>query len=305
MNVLLYVKQQAQLVDAALDRFTTPGVGAEAGPYLKGVPPKLLEAMRYSLMGGGKRLRPVLVIAAAALYGLPAERVMPTACALEMIHTYSLVHDDLPCMDDDDLRRGRPTNHKVYGEALATLVGDGLLTMAFELLARQATLPAIPPTQVVRVVAEVAAGAGADGMVGGQVEDLEWEGRHADGPQLQRIHAMKTGALFQASLRAGAILGGASEPDLAALDRYAEQFGLAFQIQDDVLDVIGDGVKTGKGIGRDAKHEKSTYVSHYGLEGAQLRARNAVDLARAALAPFGDRAQVLRALAQFVVDREG
>ncbi|MFZ5814527.1 MAG: polyprenyl synthetase family protein [Bacillota bacterium] len=305
VNVLHYLKQQAQLVEEALDRYTTPGGGAEAGPLLEGAPPKLLEAMRYSLLGGGKRLRPALVIAAASLYGVEPQRVMPTACALEMIHTYSLVHDDLPCMDDDDLRRGRPTNHKVYGEAMATLVGDGLLTLAFELLGRQAAVEGIDPARAVRVVAEVAAGAGAAGMVGGQVEDLEWEGRRAGGPQLQRIHAMKTGALFRASLRAGAILSGGSEADLNALDRYAEQFGLAFQIQDDVLDVIGDAVKTGKGVGRDAKHEKSTYVSLYGLEGAQERARAAVAQAVEALRPFGERARVLRALAEFVVDREG
>lgn len=305
MNILDYLKQQAQQVDAALDRYTTPGMGGEAGPFLQGVPPKLLEAMRYSLLGGGKRLRPALVIAAAGLYGLPADAVMPAACALEMIHTYSLVHDDLPCMDDDDLRRGRPTNHKVYGEAMATLVGDGLLTMAFELLGRQASVPGIDAGRALRALVEVAAGAGAAGMVGGQVEDLAWEGRHADGPQLERIHAMKTGALFRASLRVGAILGGASAGELAALDRYAEQFGLAFQIQDDVLDVIGDSAKTGKGVGRDAKHAKSTYVSLYGLEGAQARARAAAAAATAALAPFGERAQILRSLAEFVVDREG
>ncbi|MFZ5823214.1 MAG: polyprenyl synthetase family protein [Bacillota bacterium] len=305
MNVLDYLKQQAQEVDTALDLYTTPGSGAAAGPFLTGAPPRLLEAMRYSLLGGGKRLRPVLVIAAADLYGLTPGQVMPTACALEMIHTYSLVHDDLPCMDDDDLRRGRPTNHKVYGEAMATLVGDGLLTMAFELVARQAAVPGIPPDRVVRVAAEVAAGAGAAGMVGGQVEDLEWEGRHAGGPQLERIHSLKTGALFRASLRAGALLGGAGEEDLAALDRYAEQFGLAFQIQDDVLDVIGDAVKTGKGVGRDAKHDKSTYVSLYGLEQAQEKARSAVAGAVGALSHLGERAHILCSLAQFVVDREG
>lgn len=305
MNVLDYLKQQAQQVDAALDMYTTPGATGAAGPFLTGVPPGLLEAMRYSLLGGGKRLRPVLVIAAANLYGLDGGQVMPTACALEMIHTYSLVHDDLPCMDDDDLRRGRPTSHKVYGEAMATLVGDGLLTMAFELLARQAAVPLTTPDRVVRVLAEVAVGAGAAGMVGGQVEDLEWEGRHADGVQLQRIHSLKTGALFRASLRAGALLGGADEAGLAALDRYAEQFGLAFQIQDDVLDVIGDAVKTGKGVGRDAKHQKSTYVTLYGLEEAQKKARGAVAQALEALLPFGERAHILRSLAEFVVDREG
>lgn len=305
MDVQRYLKEQAQLVDLALDRYTTPGTEDPAGPSLERIPPRLLEAMRYSLLGGGKRLRPALVIAAAGLYDLDEERVMPTACALEMIHTYSLIHDDLPCMDDDDLRRGRPTNHKVYGEAMATLAGDALLTMAFELLARQVAMPGIQPGQAVRAVAEVATAAGAAGMVGGQVEDLEWEGRRADGAQLERIHRLKTGALFRASLRAGAILGGATESELAALDRYADQFGLAFQIQDDVLDVIGDAAKTGKGVGRDLKHEKSTYVGLYGLEGAQERARAAVAQAVAALEPFGGRADTLRSLAEFVIDREG
>lgn len=304
MNITTYLKEQSRLVDQALDRYTTLGNRAPGSPALEGLPPTLLEAMRYSLLAGGKRLRPALVIAAAGLYGLAPEQVMPTACAMEMIHTYSLVHDDLPCMDDDDLRRGMPTSHKVYGEAIATLVGDGLLTLAFEMLARQAEIAGVAPDQALRVVTEVAVGAGAAGMVGGQVEDLAWEGRRADGAQLERIHAMKTGALFRASLRAGAILGGATLAELVALDRYAAQFGLAFQIQDDVLDVTGDTAKTGKATGRDLRHEKSTYVSLYGLEGAQERARHAVAEAVAALAPFGERAQILIRLAEFVVDRD-
>lgn len=295
MSIAAYLKEQSQLVDRYLDQYTA----------VTGVPEQLLESMRYSLLGGGKRLRPVLVIAAASLFGVESRRVMPAACALELIHTYSLVHDDLPCMDDDDLRRGRPTNHKVYGDAVATLAGDALLTMAFELIARQAEDSSIHPAQVVRVVREVAVAAGAVGMVGGQVEDLAWEGREAPAAQLQQIHALKTGALFRASLRAGAILSGATDEQLACLDRYAHHFGLAFQIQDDVLDVIGDAVKTGKGVGRDSKHQKSTYVSHYGLAGAQDRARAEVAAAQQALAGFGERAQVLVELAQFVVDREG
>ncbi len=305
MNVAQYLETQSRLVNAALDAYTTPGAARDgAQPEVRGVPATLLDAMRYSLMGGGKRLRPVLVIAAADLFGMPADSVMPTACALEMIHTYSLIHDDLPCMDDDDLRRGRPTNHKVFGDAVATLAGDALLTLSFELLGRQAHIPGITAAQALRVVQEVAVGAGAAGMVGGQVEDLAWEGRDATASQLAQIHRMKTGALFRASLRAGAILGGAGEEDLAALDSYAEHFGLAFQIQDDVLDVVGDAVKTGKGVGRDEKHKKSTYVVHYGLEGARERARHEVRLAQDALARFGDRAAVLGALAEFVIDRE-
>ncbi len=307
MDALTYLSLQSRLVEDALDLYTDPAKseGRPEAPVLASVPPRLLEAMRYSLLAGGKRLRPVLVIAAAALFDAPAERVMPAACALEMIHTYSLIHDDLPCMDDDDLRRGRPTNHKVYGDALATLAGDALLTMAFELLARQALVPGVAATQAAAALAEVATAAGAAGMVGGQVEDIEWEGRHASADQLKRIHALKTGALFRAALVAGAILAGASERDLTALRSYAQHFGLAFQIQDDVLDVVGDAAKTGKGVGRDEKHDQSTYVSHYGLEGAREAARAEVDAACAALAPFGQKAAFLEALAKFVVDREG
>jgi geranylgeranyl diphosphate synthase type II len=261
--------------------------------------------MRYSLMAGGKRLRPVMVIAAAELFGAPAEQVMPAACALEMIHTYSLIHDDLPCMDDDDLRRGRPTNHKVYGEAVATLAGDSLLTLAFELLGRQALVEGVNPARAARVVAEVAGAAGAAGMVGGQILDLAWEGKGAPAEQLRQIHRLKTGALFSVSLRAGALLAGATDADLACLEAYADHFGLAFQIQDDVLDVVGDAAKTGKGVGRDVKHDKSTYVSLYGLDGARDMARQEVAAAIASLTPFGERACYLVKLARFVVDREG
>ncbi|HWI63488.1 MAG TPA: farnesyl diphosphate synthase [Symbiobacteriaceae bacterium] len=305
MNVAEYLAAQSRAVDAALDRYTDPTNYTTASPDLNGVPAQLLEAMRYSLMAGGKRLRPVLVIAAAALFGAPAERVMPAACALEMIHTYSLIHDDLPCMDDDDLRRGRPTNHKVYGEAVATLAGDALLTMAFELASRQAEVPGVTAGQALRVVTEIATAAGAAGMVGGQIEDLAWEGKHAPAEQLKQIHRLKTGALFRASLRVGAILAGASHEDLARLDEYAAHFGLAFQIQDDVLDVVGDAVKTGKGVGRDQKHDKSTYVRHYGLEGAREAARAEVAAACAALSPYGENAAFLVGLAKFVIDREG
>lgn len=301
MNAATYLEEQSRLVNTYLDRYTTPATA----PSLSEAPPSLLEAMRYSLMGGGKRLRPVLVIAAAKLFGVPAERVMPTACALELIHTYSLIHDDLPAMDDDDLRRGRPTSHKVFGEAVAILAGDALLTMAFELAGRQARVPGVTAEQAAQVVVEIASGAGPAGMVGGQVEDLTWEGRSAGEAQLIRIHRLKTGALIRTALRCGAILGGASAADLDRLTQYADHFGLAFQIQDDVLDVAGDAAKTGKGVGRDAKHQKSTYVSLFGLEGARVRARAEVAAARTALTNFGQRADALVTLVQFVIDREG
>lgn len=307
-----YLKEQAGLVDRALDQYTSPlrsqeaqRPGDPAMPVLCGVPKGLLEAMRYSLLAGGKRLRPVLVMAAAELFGLPARRVLPAACAMEMIHTYSLIHDDLPCMDDDDLRRGKPTNHKVYGEAMATLAGDALLTMAFELLGRQALVEGVGAAAAGRATVEVAVAAGAAGMVGGQVEDLAGEGQEPPASQLERIHQLKTGALFKASLRVGAILAGAPDGAMAQLDRFAEHFGLAFQIQDDLLDVIGDAAKTGKGTGRDQRHRKSTYVSRFGLEGARARARAEVATAQQWLTSFGEKGAILAALAQFVVDREG
>lgn len=305
MEIAAYLKQEARRVDEYLDLYTkaSPNNGV-ATPDLHLAPEAILEAMRYSLLGGGKRLRPILVIAAAAIFGAPAERVMPAACALEMIHTYSLIHDDLPAMDDDDLRRGRPTNHKVYGDAMAILAGDGLLTLAFEMLARQAAVAGVEPKAALRVVAEVASGAGSAGMVGGQVLDIAWETKGAEGETLALIHRLKTGALFRAALRAGAILAGATEADLALLDAYAHHFGLAFQIQDDVLDVVGDTVKTGKAVGRDQKHDKSTYVRRFGLDGARQMARAEVAAARAALAPFGARAEILGRLADFVVDRD-
>lgn len=296
MNAADLLQEQARQVNAALEEYLSPASGMQ---------PQLLEAMRYSLLAGGKRLRPVLVIAAAAVFGAPPERVMPAACALEMVHTYSLIHDDLPSMDNDDLRRGRPTNHKVFGEAMATLAGDALLTLAFEVAAREAEVPGVSPAQALQVVRELAVGAGAAGMVAGQVEDMASEGRPAGPEQLERIHRLKTGALFRCAVRCGAILGGADRAGIEALDAYAAHFGLAFQIQDDILDVVGDGVKTGKGVGRDNRRDKSTYVTSYGLEGAKSRALREVELALAAIEPYGHRAETLAALARFVIDRDG
>ncbi len=280
-------------MEAALDRYTS---GLDA-------PPRLVEAMRYSLLAGGKRLRPILVLAASELFGLDAADAMPCACAIEMIHTYSLIHDDLPCMDDDELRRGRPTCHVVYGEAMAVLAGDALLTQAFGLMAEQAGVARVGPARTARAALELAQAAGAAGMIGGQVEDLAWEGRQADEAQLRRIHSLKTGALFCAAVRMGGILAGAGEGDLDRLGRYAAHFGLAFQIWDDVLDVVGDAALTGKGVGSDARQEKSTYVSLHGVDGARERAYAAVRQALGELEPFGRDAWVLRALAESVVDR--
>lgn len=261
----------------------------------KDVPEQLIEAARYSLFAGGKRLRPALALGAAELMGANDNAAMPAACAVEMVHTYSLIHDDLPSMDNDDLRRGKPTLHKVYGEAIAILAGDALLTMAFDILA---------DADNVQVIKEIAQAAGVAGMAGGQVIDLQSEGKHIGLDALRRLHSCKTGALIRASVRTGAILAGAAAASLEALTHYGDHIGLAFQIADDILDVVGTEENLGKPIGSDVANQKSTYPALVGLdrahELAQEAARNAID----ALAPFGPEADTFRELATFIVERE-
>ena len=261
----------------------------------EGAPDALREAVCYSLFAGGKRLRPALALGAAEIVGGDDAVALPAACALEMIHTYSLIHDDLPAMDDDDLRRGRPTLHKAHGEALAILAGDALLTMAFDVLA---------DTGDVRVVREVARAAGVAGMVGGQVIDLQSEGRSIGLDALRRMHAYKTGALIRVAVRSGAILAGADAAALAALTAFGEHVGLAFQIADDVLDVVGSEAALGKPIGSDAAKEKSTYPAVVGVERARALAEEAVAAAVDALSGFGPEADDFRALAHFIIDRD-
>jgi len=258
------------------------------------VPPELREAMAYSLFAGGKRLRPALVMGAAEIIGDDDSASLPAACAIEMIHTYSLIHDDLPCMDDDDLRRGKPTAHKQFGEAIAVLAGDALLTIAFDLAA------STDRTDVVRLIAQAA---GAEGMAGGQVLDIQSEGKEVTLDELQKIHAAKTGALISASVCAGAMLAQANAEQLAAMKTYGEHLGLAFQIADDILDVVGDEAAIGKPVGSDAGLDKSTYPGLVGLDRARELAREAADAAIEALAPFDDKANTFRALAAYVVDR--
>ena len=262
---------------------------------------RLAESMKYSLMAGGKRLRPILLMAAADAVGAHGEDYLTSACALEMIHTYSLIHDDLPAMDDDDYRRGRLTNHKVYGAGLATLAGDALLTMAFEVLLRQ---KGVSPETLVRVVREVSVAAGPNGMVGGQALDLASEGKPVGRETLRRMHMAKTGALFRAAVRSGAILAGADESTLTALTEYAEAFGLAFQITDDILDMTGDEATIGKPVGSDARNHKSTYVTLTSLPEAKRLAREAADTAQAALSPLGDQAAFLGELAEYLIARD-
>lgn len=270
-------------------------------PSLDAYPPLIHRAMRYSVLGGGKRLRPVLLLAAAEMLGATDRDVMPAACAVELIHTYSLIHDDLPLMDNDDYRRGKLANHKVYGEAVALLAGDALLTLAFLLLTKCRT---DRPEDVVRVINEAAAGAGTRGLIGGQVVDTFSVDKEIDTDILEYIHRNKTGSLYRVAVRCGAILAGASEKDLDYLTEYAEYLGLAFQIEDDILDVTGDEKRLGKPVGSDKRNKKATYPALFGLEGSKNKARLAVKKAEEALEPFGSEADFLRLLVEYVINRD-
>ena len=265
------------------------------------IEPILCEAMQYSLMAGGKRLRPILLMAAAEAIGERGSKYLKVACALEMIHTYSLIHDDLPAMDNDDYRRGKLTNHKVYGEAMAILAGDALLTMAFEVMANQEN---VEPANLVRVIGEMSKAAGQTGMVGGQAIDLLSENKSITADRLKLMHQAKTGALFQAAIRSGAILANATEEQLVALTCYADNFGLAFQITDDILDVVGTEENIGKPIGSDERNHKSTYVSLYSIEKAKEMANDAVNNALEALNLFGEEAEFLRTIVKYLISRD-
>ena len=261
---------------------------------------QLCSSMKYSLTAGGKRLRPILLMAAADVAGGRGEDFIQVACAIEMIHTYSLIHDDLPAMDNDDYRRGKLTNHKVYGEAMAILAGDALLTQAFEVMLRQ---PGVPADVLLKVVREMAIAAGPNGMVGGQAIDLESEGKHVSMETLKKLHMGKTGALFRAAIRSGAILAGADEKQLADLTAYADAFGLAFQITDDILDVVGNEAIIGKPVGSDERNDKSTYVTLTSLETARELAAQVVADGVKALEGFGDKAVFLRELLESLLAR--
>jgi len=289
-----YMAERVRAVDQALDRF----LPAESAP-----PETLHKAIRYSVFAGGKRLRPVLVFAGAEVVGGRPDDVMPMACAVEMIHTYSLIHDDLPAMDNDDFRRGVPTNHKVFGEAIAILAGDALLTLAFRLLADNVPAGSSGP-RLRDVLVEVADAAGSSGMVGGQVADIECEGKPADAETVDYIHTHKTAALIRASMRAGAILAGAAPKQLDALGVAGSALGLAFQIMDDILDVTGTTEELGKTAGKDQAQLKATYPAVHGIEASRRRAQALVAKANAALEPFGSRAEPLRALGTFIIERK-
>jgi geranylgeranyl diphosphate synthase type II len=293
-DLAAYMAERARAVDQALDRFLPSELAA---------PESLHKAMRYSVFAGGKRLRPVLVAAGAEAVGGTLEAVMPAACAVEMIHTYSLMHDDLPAMDNDDFRRGVPTSHKVFGEAIAILAGDALLTLAFRLLA--ASVPTGGDAGRLReVLVEVADAAGSAGMVGGQVADIECEGTVVGAAVVDYIHSHKTAALIRASIRSGAILAGASPAQLAALGVAGDDLGLAFQIMDDILDITATSEELGKTAGKDQAQQKATYPAVHGIDASRRRAQALVADAHAALQPFGPRALPLRALGTFIIERK-
>ncbi|GMT43062.1 MAG: farnesyl-diphosphate synthase [bacterium] len=269
------------------------------------IPQNLRESMSYSIFAGGKRLRPTLVVAAAEAVGGNRKAAMPTAAAFEIIHTYTLIHDDLPIMDNDDLRRGLPTNHRKFGEAAALLAGDALLTLAFEILAEPIQAEAsVNPTVQVEIIRTVAAAVGALGTVGGQALDVEYEGRNGDLGALEKIHSLKTGAMIAAAVGCGGLLGGASSgPERAALAIYGKKVGLAFQIIDDILDVTGEAEKLGKNIGVDVEKKKMTYPAVAGLEKSRKMGEELVEQAAAALHPLKGNSEPLKELARFISKR--
>jgi len=292
MNLREYLAQQQKLVDAELDRLVPPETT---------LPETIHRAMRYSLFAGGKRIRPILCIEAARTIADEVTGIMAAACSLELIHTYSLIHDDLPALDNDDYRRGKLTNHKVFGDAMAILAGDSLLTLAFQVLAQ---LNAADCTKA-RLIGELAVAAGTvGGMIGGQVADLEGENKTPTAELLETIHRAKTGALLRASLRMGATAAGANETQYEALSRYGEHVGLAFQIVDDILDVEESSEALGKTAGKDAAQHKITFPAVYGLEKSRAMAHQECARAHAVLECFGERAQRLHELADLIVHRK-
>jgi len=294
LDLKAYLEERRSLVNRALAAWL---------PAVRGPAFRVVQAMHYSLFAGGKRLRPILCLAAAEAVGGGQEEALPLACALEMIHTYSLIHDDLPAMDDDDLRRGQPTCHKQFDEATAILAGDGLLTEAFYTLAAAAPRFQGREAMLLEVQELLSEAAGYRGMVGGQMLDLMAEGRRITLKELEIVHRLKTGALLIAATRAGALAGGGSRPQVAALTAYGERFGLAFQITDDLLDVEGEAAEMGKAPGMDEKRQKATYPALLGLETSRQWAGHLVQEALAELEPFKERAAPLRELARYLLVR--
>ena len=292
MNLKSYLVSRGKLVDQALDRFL---------PREKTKPATIHRAMRYSLFAGGKRLRPILSLAAAEACGGAVREAVPLACAVECVHTYSLIHDDLPCMDNDDFRRGRPTCHKVFGDGIAVLAGDALLTVAFEIVAKSRGWPRYDVRALIR---ELALASGSLHLIAGQVVDLESEGKKLTGDELKFIHLAKTAALLTSSIRLGAMSANATPVQLRALTTFGRALGLAFQVIDDILDVTQTSEKLGKSAGKDIAAQKATYPSVFGLEKSRAEAHRLTRAALAAIKPFGEKAAMLRALADYLLQRD-
>ncbi|MCX7981497.1 MAG: polyprenyl synthetase family protein [Syntrophales bacterium] len=291
----IYLRERKALIDERLEFMISAPVRA---------PNTIIEAMRYSLLAGGKRIRPILCLAGAEAVGGEIDSVLPVACALEFIHTYSLIHDDLPAMDDDDFRRGRPTCHRVFGEAMAILAGDALLTEAFAIVAQSGLIHRSKAEKYLQVMYEMAQAAGITGMVGGQVMDVESEGKELTLADLKRMHEKKTGAMIRVSVTSGAFLGGGKEDEISALGTYGDHLGLAFQIADDILNVVGDKKLMGKNTGSDASRGKSTFPLMLGLDESKRRLEEEVLKSLEALSCFDEKADPLRHLATFVMERE-
>lgn len=291
------VKSNARRIDAALAAYLSDSQLSGPGP----APSRLVAAMRHGTLNGGKRLRPLLVAQAAAIFGVGPEATVPAGVAVELVHCYSLVHDDLPAMDNDDLRRGQPTVHKAFDDATAILAGDALLTHAFALLSGDAAHP--DPVARIRLVAELARGAGTGGMVGGQMRDIDGETSPLSEREISQMQAMKTGALIRAAVRMGAIIGGADSTDLDRLTSFAEAAGRAFQLADDILDVTATAAELGKATGKDHEQGKQTIVSRIGVDAARRQLGDVVHQALTALVPFGELAVPLRETARFFADR--
>jgi geranylgeranyl diphosphate synthase type II len=292
MDLRKYLKSRQRTVEQALDRYL---------PKVNVKPATIHRAMRYSLFAGGKRLRPILTLAAAEACGGKVERALPFACAIECVHTYSLVHDDLPSMDNDDFRRGRPTCHKVFGDGIAVLAGDALLTIAFEILSDGA-----PPSRynMSLLLRELAVAAGSQKLIAGQVADLEAEGKKVDRAQLRFIHANKTAAILTTAVRLGAMSANANSKDLEAITTFGGALGLAFQVVDDILDVTQTSEKLGKSAGKDVAAHKATYPAVIGLEKSRLEARRLTRNAHQALTRFGRKGEALRELASYLLERD-
>ncbi|PBF91431.1 polyprenyl synthetase family protein [Clostridioides difficile] len=288
------LKEKASFVEKVLKEYM---------PKEEGYQKTVIEAMNYSLSAGGKRLRPILTLEACKIVGGNEDEAIPFAIAIEMIHTYSLIHDDLPALDNDDLRRGRPTNHKVYGEAMGILAGDALLNYAFEVMLA-GSINKENPEKYLKSINEIAKGAGIYGMIGGQVVDVESENKQIEKEKLDYIHMNKTAAMMVGCMRAGATIGGANSEQMEEITKYAKNIGLSFQIVDDILDIVGDEAKLGKKVGSDIENHKSTYPSLLGLDKSKEIAHNLIDEAKKSIEKLSDDVDFLKGLAEYIIDRE-